>query len=146
HLPGHSPGSIGLWEERTGILFSGDAIYDGPLIADCYHSDLGDYVATMVRLRDLPATVVHGGHFPSFGRVRLRELAEAFLKAKGALWPAMATMSARLAWSGRRSPTAAPAPAGQRSMSSMPASVRAWMRRWVPWKTISRSVAGGSAH
>src|SRR5215467_4639820 len=31
HLPGHSPGSIGLWEQRSGILFSGDAIYDGPL-------------------------------------------------------------------------------------------------------------------
>ncbi len=29
HLPGHSPGSIGLWEEATGIFFSGDAIYDG---------------------------------------------------------------------------------------------------------------------
>ncbi|HSE75864.1 MAG TPA: MBL fold metallo-hydrolase, partial [Dongiaceae bacterium] len=27
HLPGHSPGSIGLWEEGTGTLFSGDAIY-----------------------------------------------------------------------------------------------------------------------
>ena len=32
HLPGHSPGSIGLWDERTGTLFSGDAIYDGPLL------------------------------------------------------------------------------------------------------------------
>eukprot|EP01036_Dinobryon_divergens_P053017 gene53017-70884_t len=30
HLPGHSPGSIALWEKSTGILFSGDAIYDGP--------------------------------------------------------------------------------------------------------------------
>ena len=28
HLPGHSPGSIGLWEKNTGTLFSGDAIYD----------------------------------------------------------------------------------------------------------------------
>ena len=25
HLPGHSPGSIGLWEAATGVLFSGDA-------------------------------------------------------------------------------------------------------------------------
>jgi hypothetical protein len=29
------------------------------------------YVATMRRLRDLPVTVVHGGHEPSFGRERL---------------------------------------------------------------------------
>lgn len=84
HLPGHSPGSIGLWEERTGILFSGDAIYDGELIDDCYHSNVGDYIATMRRLRELPATIVHGGHFPSFGRERLRELARAYLDAKGA--------------------------------------------------------------
>ena len=84
HLPGHSPGSIGLWEERTGILFSGDAIYDGELIDDAYHSDLPDYIRTMRRLRDLPASVVHGGHFASFGRERLRALAQAFLDAKGA--------------------------------------------------------------
>lgn len=83
HLPGHSPGSIGLWEERTGILFSGDAIYDGELIDDCYHSNLDDYIRTMRRLRELPATVVHGGHFASFGRERLRELAQEFLDAKG---------------------------------------------------------------
>jgi glyoxylase-like metal-dependent hydrolase (beta-lactamase superfamily II) len=83
HLPGHSPGSIGLWEERTGILFSGDAIYDGELIDDAYHSDLEAYIRTICRLREMPATVVHGGHFPSFGRERLRALAQAFLDAKG---------------------------------------------------------------
>ena len=84
HLPGHSPGSIGLWEERTGILFSGDAIYDGELIDDAYHSNLDDYIRTMRRLRDYPATVVHGGHYPSFGRERLRALAQAFLESKDA--------------------------------------------------------------
>ncbi|MFW5680946.1 MAG: MBL fold metallo-hydrolase, partial [Pseudomonadota bacterium] len=34
HLPGHSPGQIGLFEETTGILFGGDAIYDGTLLAE----------------------------------------------------------------------------------------------------------------
>src|SRR5882672_765723 len=38
HLPGHSPGSIGLWEPSTGTLFSGDAIYDGPLLDKLHHS------------------------------------------------------------------------------------------------------------
>ena len=83
HLPGHSPGSIGLWEERTGIFFSGDAIYDGELIDNCYHSNLDDYIRTMRRVRELPVTIVHGGHFASFGRERLRELAQAYLHAKG---------------------------------------------------------------
>ena len=79
HLPGHSPGSIGLWEERTGTLFSGDAIYDGPLIDELPESSIADYCTTMDRLLALPVTTVHGGHDPSFGRDRLHELATAYL-------------------------------------------------------------------
>ncbi len=79
HLPGHSPGSIGLWEAASGILFSGDAVYDGPLLDMLPGSDIEQYVATMKRLRDLPVNVVHAGHDPSFGRARLRELAEGYL-------------------------------------------------------------------
>ena len=29
HLPGHSPGSIGLWDKEAGILFSGDTLFRG---------------------------------------------------------------------------------------------------------------------
>jgi glyoxylase-like metal-dependent hydrolase (beta-lactamase superfamily II) len=83
HLPGHSPGSIGLWEAATGTLFSGDAIYDGPLIDGLPHSDIEDYVRTMERLRALPVSVVHAGHDPSFGRDRLIELADGYLASKG---------------------------------------------------------------
>ena len=79
HLPGHSPGSIGLWEATTGVLFSGDAIYDGPLLDELPGSDIEAYVATMKRLRQLPVSVVHAGHEPSFGRARLRELCDAYL-------------------------------------------------------------------
>lgn len=78
HLPGHSPGGIGLWEAATGILFSGDTIYDGPLIDDV----IDDYVRSMERLRALPVRVVHGGHFPSFGRERFIELIDAYLDEK----------------------------------------------------------------
>ena len=82
HLPGHSPGSIGLWEPATGILFSGDAIYDGPLLDDLPGSDVADYMRTMERLIELPARVVHGGHEPSFGRERLIALARGYLEAR----------------------------------------------------------------
>ena len=34
HTPGHSPGEIMLWDAASGILFSGDTVYDGPLIDD----------------------------------------------------------------------------------------------------------------
>lgn len=79
HLPGHSPGSIGLWEAATGTLFSGDAIYDGPLIDTLKGCDIPTYVRTMERLRALPVRVVHGGHDPSFGRERFIELIDAYL-------------------------------------------------------------------
>lgn len=82
HLPGHSPGSIGLWEAESGVLFSGDAVYDGPLLDELPGSDVGAYVATMKRLRELPVDVVHAGHDPSFGRARLRELCDAYLATR----------------------------------------------------------------
>lgn len=79
HLPGHSPGSIGLWEEETGTLFSGDAIYDGPLLDELPGSNIARYVTTMKRLRELPVRVVHGGHDPSFGRERMVQICDAYL-------------------------------------------------------------------
>jgi glyoxylase-like metal-dependent hydrolase (beta-lactamase superfamily II) len=82
HLPGHSPGSIGLWEPDTGVLFSGDAVYDGPLLDELDGCDITAYVDTMRRLRELPVTVVHGGHERSFGRERLVELCDAYLRRR----------------------------------------------------------------
>lgn len=82
HLPGHSPGSIGLWEKNTGTLFSGDAVYDGPLLDSLPDADITTYIATMKRLRRLPATVVHAGHDPSFGRSRLLELVDGYLSRR----------------------------------------------------------------
>jgi glyoxylase-like metal-dependent hydrolase (beta-lactamase superfamily II) len=82
HLPGHSPGSIALWDANSGILFSGDTVYDGPLVDDFYHSVVDDYVASMERLRKLPVRVVHAGHFPSFGRERLIALIDEYVAGK----------------------------------------------------------------
>lgn len=83
HLPGHSPGSIGLWESASGIFFSGDAIYDGPLLDELPGSDIAAYTATMRRLERLPARVVHAGHDPSFDGERLRQLARDYLGRRG---------------------------------------------------------------
>lgn len=84
HLPGHSPGSIGLWEASTGTLFSGDAIYDGALLDEIPGSDVSAYIKTMQRLRELPVSVVHAGHDPSFGRQRLRQIADEYLENRRA--------------------------------------------------------------
>lgn len=82
HTPGHSPGGIGLIEKATGIFLSGDIIYDGPLIEDTYHSNIEDYIATMSRLRELNISIVHGGHFPSFGPTRFLQLIDEYLAGK----------------------------------------------------------------
>ncbi|XOV89856.1 MAG: MBL fold metallo-hydrolase [Pseudomonadota bacterium] len=79
HLPGHSPGSIGLWDQSSGTLFSGDALYDGTLLDELPASDIPDYIQTMKRLRGLPVEIVHGGHEPSFGQVRMIELIDNYL-------------------------------------------------------------------
>ncbi len=82
HLPGHSPGSMGLWEKATGTLFSGDALYDGPLLDQFENCSIPDYLRTMERLRGLPVRVVHGGHDPSFGRARMLELIEGYVASR----------------------------------------------------------------
>ncbi len=82
HLPGHSPGSIGLYDGHNGVLFSGDAVYDGELIDDLGHSNIESYVATMERLAKLPVSVVHAGHYDSFGQSRLHRLVDQYLTGR----------------------------------------------------------------
>ncbi|MEE4188828.1 MAG: MBL fold metallo-hydrolase [Roseobacter sp.] len=82
HLPGHSPGQIGLWHAGSGTLFGADAIYDGPLIYDGPDMSIEDYAATLKRIAALPVKTVHGGHDPAFGTERLRQIVDRYL----ALW------------------------------------------------------------
>jgi glyoxylase-like metal-dependent hydrolase (beta-lactamase superfamily II) len=84
HLPGHSPGGLALFEAATGILFSGDTLYDGPLVEDVYHSNAEDYYISMVKLRALKPRIVHGGHFKSFDGARFRILLNNWFKVHGA--------------------------------------------------------------
>ena len=79
HTPGHSPGGIALWESATRTLFSGDIVYDGPLIEDTYHANAADYMSSMKRLLTIPVDTVHGGHFGSYGRDRHQQIIKAWL-------------------------------------------------------------------
>lgn len=83
HTPGHSPGGIALWEAASGILFSGDIVYDGPLIEGETAEEMADYVKSMRRLLEVPARVVHGGHFPSYDGGRHSALITEWLRQKG---------------------------------------------------------------
>ena len=84
HLPGHTAGGIGLWEAGSGLLFSGDVIYDGVLIDTAPTSRVADYIATMQRLKTLPARLVLGGHKDSMNRDRMVEIADRYLASRAA--------------------------------------------------------------
>jgi glyoxylase-like metal-dependent hydrolase (beta-lactamase superfamily II) len=79
HLPGHSPGSIGLLDEQNGVLFSGDAIYDGLLVDDLPGCDKIEYRKTMERLVTLEVGVVYGGHGNPMSRERMRSIGNGYL-------------------------------------------------------------------
>ena len=69
HTPGHTAGSACLFEEETGTLFTGDAIYvDARLSWD----DRSSAAASLRRLRALEVRIVHAGHERSFDGAELR--------------------------------------------------------------------------
>ena len=84
HLPGHSPGGVGLFEEATGLLFAGDVVYDGALLDDLPGANVRNYIRTMRRLRKLAVDTVHAGHDASFGRARLIEIADDYITSRAA--------------------------------------------------------------
>ena len=76
HVPGHTPGSIALWEAATGLLFSGDTAYvDARLGFD----DLEAAEASLTRLASLPVRRVCAGHDRSFEGDELRRLLDGLL-------------------------------------------------------------------
>ena len=79
HLPGHTPGSAGLLERDSGILFTGDVVYEGELLDELPESNIDAYVDSMRRLSTVAATVIHPGHEGSFTRERLGSLIDEYL-------------------------------------------------------------------
>ena len=83
HLPGHSPGSIGLLDEHNGDFFSGDAIYDEGLVDDIPGADVDTYIRTMLRLAELDVGTVYAGHGAVMDRAQMRRVARAYIDSKG---------------------------------------------------------------
>ena len=67
HLPGHSPGSVGLWDRSGGTLIAGDTLFAGSIgRVDFPTSDPERMKQTLTRLTELPdGTRVHPGHGPA---------------------------------------------------------------------------------
>lgn len=51
HSPGHTPGSICLFDQEDKILFSGDTISYGPVYMFGYNRDLNQYLKTLYMLK-----------------------------------------------------------------------------------------------
>ena len=83
HLPGHSPGSIGLIDEDAKLLFCGDAVCDSGMGNPCDfidwlpHSNVDKYMATCKRLKQLASSrevvKVFPGHKEIFDGKKLYE-------------------------------------------------------------------------
>lgn len=63
HVPGHSPGSIGLYWPRTGALFSGDVIFDQNVGRTDFPGGNGTLLKqSIIRLSQLNAEFLFPGH------------------------------------------------------------------------------------
>ena len=82
HLPGHSPGGIGLLDEHAGLLLSGDAVYDDDLLDDLPGASVPDYLMTMQRLLTLDCALVLAGHCGPFDGTRLHQIARAYIASR----------------------------------------------------------------
>jgi glyoxylase-like metal-dependent hydrolase (beta-lactamase superfamily II) len=82
HLPGHSPGSIALWERSSGSLFSGDAIYGGVIVDNLPGSDVKVYRDTMMRIAELRVAQVFGGHNAPMTQVQMLDVIVEYLASR----------------------------------------------------------------
>lgn len=89
HLPGHSRGSVGLFDEDNGIFFSGDVIYRGPMLDYLPYSSVSDniesmdIISTLANDSDIKVTRVFPGHGNSFDGNELKIIVADYLRAFG---------------------------------------------------------------
>jgi glyoxylase-like metal-dependent hydrolase (beta-lactamase superfamily II) len=89
HFPGVTAGTSGLFEQETGILFTGEALsYDSGHVYDGEPPDYSDdadrpaFRASLERMLKLPVTRVYPGHYGTFSGVRLREIVADYLAGR----------------------------------------------------------------
>jgi len=64
HIPGHSPGSIGLYDRRRKILIPGDVVYADYAIGrfDLHGASGAEHKESLLRLGDLDVDILLPGH------------------------------------------------------------------------------------
>jgi len=89
HLPGHSPGSLGVWDPDGGILATGDTLFPttGPLIDWYPGSNCKQMAGSVNRLTQLAALgkvkLVLPGHGEAGGWEIVEEVATKYLESQG---------------------------------------------------------------
>lgn len=82
HTPGHTSGSICIYEFKTKVLFSGDTVFAGGTLSYIAESgSVGDYVNSIVRLEARKISKI----FPSHGQISQnpeQDLSQAIVNAK----------------------------------------------------------------
>ncbi len=74
HTPGHSPGSIALFDAANGILFCGDTVHSGAIHDDIPGADRQALRRSHARLLELDFAVAYPGHGGGMDRERFRTI------------------------------------------------------------------------
>lgn len=87
HLPGITSGNIGLFEHRTGFLFTSDFLLDTePLYVgeppnETDHANVSDFIRSLDRVTTIPVTEVFPGHGSPYNASRLNIIIKKYYKA-----------------------------------------------------------------
>lgn len=90
YTPGHTPGSISIFEENTGYLFVGDFLYSGALYCTADNNDPDAYYESLIRLSQKGGKIskMLSGHYqPDLGHDYIDRVKRLFdyVKDKGML-------------------------------------------------------------
>jgi glyoxylase-like metal-dependent hydrolase (beta-lactamase superfamily II) len=82
HTPGHTSGSICIYEFKTKVLFSGDTVFAGGTLSYIAESgSVGDYINSIMRLEARKITEIYPGH-GAISKNPEQDLSQAILNAK----------------------------------------------------------------
>lgn len=82
HIPGHTPGSIGLYEKNQRFMIGGDSIQEGPIFMFGDGRDLNDYLSTLKKVQNLKQLdIIYTSHNELiFKKENIQELIDATQK------------------------------------------------------------------
>ncbi len=82
HTPGHTSGSICIYEYHSKVLFSGDTVFAGGTLSYIAESgSVGDYINSIMRLESRKITEIYPGH-GAMSKNPDQDLSQAILNAK----------------------------------------------------------------